>query len=628
MRGSVKKQIIELLDTLSEAASELGQVIRQKSGDTLLQLLTDMQDGVVTVGNQIEASEGQGTKAVELLEACCEALWRLSTEQTEAGALQQAAQVTGLLGKAAEQIRAIREQIVVMFLPYKASMWDCMESVWKAACDDPECIAYVMPIPYFDLKDGQVLDRHYEGDKFPEYVPILNYREVSLEELQPEIAFVHNPFDEYNKVTSVLPQFYSSVLKQFVKKLVYIPYYVTGEAVYVTHRYLPSYENMDFIVTQCEKMMDSYADRIPREKFIPVGSPIADRILYLENHKPEIPEEWKPMLPNGKDFGENRVLMLNTSISQLMHDQGRFLDKIAYIFEAVKAAERITLVWRPHPLLHTSAMALGAEYAARLDALEKQFLEEKIGVLDKTPDVGITVALCDAYLGETASSLIHMFGIAGKPRFYINLWIPRASSDSGEQEYTVSGSCCLDDCEYLLLDEPGWIIQRDMNTGKELPIVRIPGREIVSGKAYSRMEIRDGSIWVYPENAEGIFIYHLEDGRMEKRFRGRTAIESGPIRQEQTPGQDYPAETMRKSMKISRESFGTIRAEWFQRGNWTHEWYESEERTLEDYFYFLQNVDQKELTGYRGNYVNWLASLDGSCGRKILQRVKESLKDS
>lgn len=31
---------------------------------------------------------------------------------------------------------------------------------------------------------------------------------------------------------------------------------------------------------------------------------IVDRILYLDKNKPMIPEQWKNMLPNGKDFDQ------------------------------------------------------------------------------------------------------------------------------------------------------------------------------------------------------------------------------------------------------------------------------------------------------------------------------------
>ena len=49
------------------------------------------------------------------------------------------------------------------------------------------------------------------------------------------------------------------------------------------------------------------------------------------------------------------------------------------------------------------------------------FQTAKKGILDHNPDVNITISYCDAYVGETASSMIHMFGMAGKPRFYLNM---------------------------------------------------------------------------------------------------------------------------------------------------------------------------------------------------------------
>ncbi|MBQ7479974.1 MAG: hypothetical protein IJT01_13940, partial [Selenomonadaceae bacterium] len=56
----------------------------------------------------------------------------------------------------------------IVFLPYKASMWDSLESVWKAAEEDKEhCNAYVVPIPYADLTpDRGVAEWHCERADF------------------------------------------------------------------------------------------------------------------------------------------------------------------------------------------------------------------------------------------------------------------------------------------------------------------------------------------------------------------------------------------------------------------------------------------------------------------------------
>ena len=59
------------------------------------------------------------------------------------------------------------DRLCFVFLPYKVSMWDSMETVWKAADKDPDCDAYVVPIPYFDKdQDGNLTVEHYEGDQY------------------------------------------------------------------------------------------------------------------------------------------------------------------------------------------------------------------------------------------------------------------------------------------------------------------------------------------------------------------------------------------------------------------------------------------------------------------------------
>lgn len=70
----------------------------------------------------------------------------------------------------------------VVFLPAMASMWDSLESVWRAADDDPDCDTYVIPIPYYDKNpDGSFKEEHYEGNQYPKDVPITHYDEYDLE---------------------------------------------------------------------------------------------------------------------------------------------------------------------------------------------------------------------------------------------------------------------------------------------------------------------------------------------------------------------------------------------------------------------------------------------------------------
>ena len=89
----------------------------------------------------------------------------------------------------------------VVFLPYKASMWDSLESVWKAAAADENCDAYVIPIPYYDKNlDGSFKQEHWEGDQYPADVPITRFDQYDFEKRKPDVVFIHNPYDECNSL--------------------------------------------------------------------------------------------------------------------------------------------------------------------------------------------------------------------------------------------------------------------------------------------------------------------------------------------------------------------------------------------------------------------------------------------
>jgi len=124
----------------------------------------------------------------------------------------------------------IQEKLEILFLPYQVSMWDSLESVWMAAKERGDLDCYVVPIPYYDvLPDNSLGNIHYEGDKYPDYVPVTSYLKYSIEARRPDVIFFHDPYDEFNRVTRIPEQFYSKNLKKYTDMLVYIPYFVSEE---------------------------------------------------------------------------------------------------------------------------------------------------------------------------------------------------------------------------------------------------------------------------------------------------------------------------------------------------------------------------------------------------------------
>ena len=300
------------MKTLHQANDEIKRLMEQNNAASIkavLVILGDCQQGAIELGNMIESSEGENCPAIRLLEDYCEALYRVHCHLEEAGEAEPI-----YAGKAYKNLRrmliqienSIRNDIKIrreaVFLPYKASMWDSLESVWMAAKEDEDCDAYVIPIPYYDKNpDGSFREMHYEGDLYPEYVPVTSYKEYDFGEHRPDMVFIHNPYDEFNYVTSVHPFFYSQNLKQFTDQLIYIPYFILEEISPDNQRAVDSIahfclssgvQNADKVIVQSENMRQIYINvlmretgcgesgrKILEEKILGLGSPKIDKVL-------------------------------------------------------------------------------------------------------------------------------------------------------------------------------------------------------------------------------------------------------------------------------------------------------------------------------------------------------------
>ena len=231
MRKAQKQQAEELVRQMEEAHDQIKKFIEQGSIPSALELLEECQNGGITVGTLIENTEGEGHPTVLLLEEYCEVAYQIHEELIQNKNVNTNKIYKLLRQKLIKAANSLKNNITVkkeaVFLPYKASMWDSLESVWKAADEDAYCDAYVIPIPYYDKNpDGSFREMHYEADQYPDYVPITRYDEFDFAKHRPDMIYIHNGYDNWNLVTSVHPDFFSGNLKKYTEKLIYIPYFV------------------------------------------------------------------------------------------------------------------------------------------------------------------------------------------------------------------------------------------------------------------------------------------------------------------------------------------------------------------------------------------------------------------
>lgn len=441
MRKVQKKQLEELCRLMDQAHDEIRKAIEGKNMPVAMRLAGDCQEGAVTLGNLIEKTEGKSCAVIPLLEEYCELTYRIQEELASGQPVHGNRiykSLRSLLLKIESSIRwHIKVRLEAVFLPYKASMWDSLESVWRAADEDPDCDAYVIPIPYYDKNpDGSFREMHYEGNDYPKDVPVMRYEDYDFAKRKPDMIFIHNPYDEFNYVTSVHPSFYSKNLKLYTDRLIYIPYFVLDEIRPEEQERVASMEHFctvpavlyaDQVIVQSEDMRQIYIDAMVRllgekdfsrkyweNKILGLGSPKYDKVLSVKAREPKLPREWLEMIQK-PDGSRKKVILYNTSVSALLQQGEDMLYKMQDVFRVFKENRKeAVLWWRPHPLIKATIESMRPQLWEQYSRIVEQYRNEGWGIYDDTADLDRAIAVSDAYYGD-GSSLVQLYQKTGKP---------------------------------------------------------------------------------------------------------------------------------------------------------------------------------------------------------------------
>ena len=405
--------------------------MRKKIAIEISKCLDDISSGIEMIGN-FKDNKYVVSKVEKIFK---ESLLKLDSEMDDIGkeqveALKEAIKSVDAIetNRLISEIKGfISENIVykVVFMPYKASMWDSLESIWMAADKDERCEALVVPITYYELDNNKnPIKKVNEKNLFPKYVNVVNDEEYDLENDLPDIIYIHNPYDDHNLITRVDSRYYSWNLKKYCEKLVYVPYYKWVDGV-SSKSFESAMYYADYTVQSSDDAVKRYVDASPEyanilgmdaasvrkfmeKKLINLGSPEVDKVLSLSKDNVPMPDDWK-----GKVIKSRVNVLYNTTLDEIF--KSKTFDKVKETLEFFKNnRDKSFVIWRPHPLMRQSLVSMLPDLVDEYDEIMSEFINGNYGVLDTNESMYYAIFWSDICYGCKTSSLTELYKYTGK----------------------------------------------------------------------------------------------------------------------------------------------------------------------------------------------------------------------
>ena len=253
----------------------------------------------------------------------------------------------------------------------------------------------------------------------------------------PEIIVIQNPYDQWNSAVSVPEFFYSSNLKNYTDKLVYIPYFKVDEfsmnnfREYENMQYyctMPGVVNSDVVIVQSENMKSLYVEKLVEfageatrgiweEKIKGSGTPIDDHEA-LKNVENVVPEDWKQVIFKGG--AKKSIVLFHVEISSFIQYQEGAIEKIKNVLRTFyEHCDDVALVWIMDETFYDNSAFIEEAVRDEYEKIISVYRQQGWGIYDNSGAEKLCVDLCDAYYGD-AGRIAHACRSQGKPVMICN----------------------------------------------------------------------------------------------------------------------------------------------------------------------------------------------------------------
>ena len=274
---------------------------------------------------------------------------------------------------------------VIGFLPYKRSMWNSMESVYQE-CLKTDAAACILPLPYYLMPEKKVV---CELDLFP-----ANALNISmLKKISFDYLVIHYPYDGNNKVTSMLPEYYTAQLRNY-GKVIFIPYSCTPGIFTRLHSGLA---NIDYAFLCSEAEADAFI-----REWQTRGVDFSGRVFGFGSPKMDAIE---------KCSRGSATLVINSLGPYL---NAPFVKLQAYqhvITNEIGRGRKV--IFRPHPLLRQTIKSMRPDTAEAYNKFIAWCETRDDVIVDESEDLEHALEQAD-YLVSDPSSVLEMWQSTGR----------------------------------------------------------------------------------------------------------------------------------------------------------------------------------------------------------------------
>lgn len=271
------------------------------------------------------------------------------------------------------------------FLPYKRSMWNSMESVYEE-CRAAGAAACILPLPYYLMPEKRIVN---ELNLFPDNALGINM----LEKISFDYLVIHYPYDGRNKVTSMLPEYYTAQLRNY-GKVIFIPYSCSPGIFTRLHAGLA---NIDYAFLASEEECDAFIKEWAKH-----GVDFSGRVFGYGS----------PKMDAMKKCSCGTATLVINSLGPYL--SAPFVKLYAYrtvIKSEIGRGRRV--IFRPHPLLQQTIKSMRPDTEKAYKEFLKWCGEQENVFVDETEDLESALNQAD-YLISDPSSVLEMWQSTGR----------------------------------------------------------------------------------------------------------------------------------------------------------------------------------------------------------------------